>query len=108
MATPGAVSPYHPFCVANPVAEWPGVGAQDAIHYLSGVILHRRFTVWDEGHAYELEIRAAEAVRRNQGVRHKLEALDVMVLPDFEALLVNVQRSHSTLCRRGQQAVKPR
>ena len=56
MATPGAVARYHPFCSGNPVAAWPGVGAQDTIHYLSGVVLHRRFTVWDEGHAYELEI----------------------------------------------------
>ncbi len=56
MATPGAVARYHPFCSANPVAAWPGVGAQDTIHYLSGLVLHRRFTVWDEGRAYELEI----------------------------------------------------
>ncbi len=56
MATPGAVARYHPFCSANPVAAWPGVGAQDTIHYLSGLVLHRRFTAWDEGQAYELEI----------------------------------------------------
>ena len=56
MATPGAVARYHPFCSGNPVAAWPGVGAEDTIHYLSGLVLHRRFTVWDEGHAYELEI----------------------------------------------------
>ncbi len=56
MTTPGAVARYHPFCVANPVVAWPGVGAEDAIHYLSGVILQRRFTAWDEGEAYELEI----------------------------------------------------
>ncbi len=56
MATPGAVARYHPFCSANPVAAWPGVGAQDTIKYLSGLVLHRRFTCWDEGHAYELEI----------------------------------------------------
>ncbi len=59
MATPGAVARYHPFCSSNPVAAWPGVGAQDTIHYLSGLVLHRRFTVWDEGHAYELEIGSA-------------------------------------------------
>ncbi len=56
MATPGAVARYHPFCSGNPVAAWPGVGAQDTIHYLSGVVLHRRFTAWDEGHGYALEI----------------------------------------------------
>ena len=56
MATAGAVARYHPFCSSNPVTAWPGVGAQDAIHYLSGVVLHRRFTVWSEGHGYELEI----------------------------------------------------
>jgi hypothetical protein len=56
MASPGAVARYHPFCSDNPVAAWPGVGAQDTIHYLSGLVLHRRFTAWEEGHAYELEI----------------------------------------------------
>jgi hypothetical protein len=56
MSTPGAVARYHPFCSENPVEAWPGVDARDTIHYLSGVVLHRRFTVWDEGHAYELEI----------------------------------------------------
>ena len=60
MATPGAVARYHPFCSDNPVDAWPGVGAQDTIHYLSGVVLHRRFTVWDEGQGYELEIGNAE------------------------------------------------
>lgn len=60
MATPGALPRYHPFCSDNPVAKWPGVGAHDTIHYLSGVVLHRRFTVWDEGHAYELEAGNAE------------------------------------------------
>ncbi len=56
VTTPGALARYHPFCTGNPVAAWPGVGARDAIHYLSGVVLHRRFTVWDEGRGYELEI----------------------------------------------------
>ncbi len=60
MATPGAVARYHPFCSDNPVDAWPGVGAQDAIHYLSGVVLQRRFTAWDEGKGYELEIGNAE------------------------------------------------
>ncbi len=56
MATPGALARYHPFCSSNPIGAWPGVGAQDTIHYLSGLVLHRRFTVWDEGHGYQLEI----------------------------------------------------
>lgn len=60
MATPGAVARYHPFCSDNPVAAWPGVGARDTIHYLSGLVLLRRFTAWEEGHAYELEIGNAE------------------------------------------------
>jgi hypothetical protein len=37
MATPGAVTRYHPCCSDSPVVARPGVGAQDAIHYLSGV-----------------------------------------------------------------------
>jgi hypothetical protein len=60
MATPGAVARYHPFCSRNPVTAWPGVGAEDTIHYLSGVILHRRFTAWDEKHGYELEVGNAK------------------------------------------------
>jgi hypothetical protein len=60
MATPGAVARYHPFCASNPVAAWPGVGAQDTIHYLSGLVLHRQFTAWDEGQGYELEIGNSE------------------------------------------------
>lgn len=56
MATPGALVRYHPFCSDNPVAAWPGVGAQDTIHYLSGLVLHRRFTDWQEGRGYELQI----------------------------------------------------
>ncbi len=56
VAAPGALARYHPFCAANPVAQWPGVGARDTIHYLSGLVLHRRFTAWTEGHGFELEI----------------------------------------------------
>ncbi len=56
MATGGALPQFHPFCQRNPVTRWPGVGSQDSIHYLSGVVLHRRFTGWDEGRGYALEI----------------------------------------------------
>jgi hypothetical protein len=59
MASAGALAWYHPFCSSNPVATWPGVGAQDSIHYLSGVVLHRRFTAWREGQGYDLEIGSA-------------------------------------------------
>jgi hypothetical protein len=37
-----------------------GWGSPVGYHYLSGLVLHRRFTVWDEGHAYELEIGKAD------------------------------------------------
>lgn len=60
MATPGALPRYHPFCSDNPFGDWPGVGAEDTIRYESGLVLHRRFTAWDEGHAYELEIGNVE------------------------------------------------
>lgn len=56
MATPGALARYHPFCVENPVVSWPGVDSRDTIRYLSGLRLHRRFTAWEEGRGYELEI----------------------------------------------------
>jgi len=60
MATPGALARYHPFCASNPVTSWPGVGARDTIEYLSGVVLQRRFTTWEEGRGYELEIGNAD------------------------------------------------
>lgn len=56
MATPGALEKYHPFCSRNPVETWPGAGSRDSIHYLSGLILERRFTAWDEGGGYQLDI----------------------------------------------------
>jgi hypothetical protein len=56
MATPGALTRYHPFCAENSVESWPGVGSRDTIRYRSGLRLHRRFTSWDEGRGYELEI----------------------------------------------------
>ena len=74
MATPGALAHYHPFCSGNPVTAWPGVGAQDTIHYLSGLVLDRRFTVWDEGRAYELEIGNTEWPASH--VRWELAATD--------------------------------
>lgn len=60
MATPCALVSYHPFCTDNPVTSWPGAGSQDAVHYLSGVVLNRRFTAWTEGRGYELEIGNSE------------------------------------------------
>lgn len=51
----------HPFCEKNPVGEWPGVGAQDTIHYYSGWVLQREFVNWIDGVGYDLTIGRAGA-----------------------------------------------
>lgn len=53
---PGNLETCHPFCDRNPVEQWPGVGARDAVHYYSGLVLYRRFTAWVDGVGYDLEI----------------------------------------------------
>ena len=52
----GNLEPCHPFCEKNPVAVWPGDGARDEIHYLSGLVLERKFSHWFDGAGYDLEI----------------------------------------------------
>jgi hypothetical protein len=56
VSTPGHLADCHPFCERNPVSVWPGVGARDEIHYLSGWIYERRFVEWVDGAGYDLEI----------------------------------------------------
>ncbi len=84
MGTPGALARYHPFCSDNPVTAWPGVGARDTIHYRSGLVLHRRFTAWDQGHSYELEIGNEEWP--SSRVRWELEAIG----PEETALTISI------------------
>jgi hypothetical protein len=40
------------------VIEWPGEGARDEVHYLNGLVFHRRFCRWIDGVGYDLEIGA--------------------------------------------------
>ena len=56
ISQPGNLELCHPFCASNPVREWPGVGSQDEVHYLSGWVFERRFREWHEGVGYDLEI----------------------------------------------------
>ena len=56
ISSPGNLERFHPFCESNKVSVWPGVGAKDEIRYLSGMILHRRFLVWEDLIGYSLMI----------------------------------------------------
>jgi len=56
ISMPGNLEPCHPFCAKNPVKVWPGDGARDEIHYLSGWIYERRFCRWIDRVGYDLEI----------------------------------------------------
>ncbi|HET6444318.1 MAG TPA: hypothetical protein VFI27_07020 [candidate division Zixibacteria bacterium] len=56
ISMPGNLEPCHPFCAKNPVKKWPGEGAKDEIHYLSGWVLERSFYRWFDGVGYDLEI----------------------------------------------------
>jgi len=59
ISAPGNLELCHPFCRANPVATWPGVGSRDQVHYLNGVVYERRFRRWIEGTGYDLDIGPA-------------------------------------------------
>ncbi len=56
ISDPGYLERVHPFCAANPVVKWPGPGSHDEVHYRSGWVYERRFTAWNEGSGYDLEI----------------------------------------------------
>ena len=55
----GYLEECHPFCAANPVDEWPGVGSQDRIEYYNGRKITRHFIAWEEGAGYDIEITDA-------------------------------------------------
>lgn len=56
ISMPGNLEQCHPFCAQNPVAEWPGEGSRDEVHYLSGWVFERKFCQWRDGVGYDLEI----------------------------------------------------
>jgi hypothetical protein len=58
ISMPGNLENTHPFCARNPVVVWPGPGARDDVHYLSGWVYRREFTDWVDGLGYDLLIGA--------------------------------------------------
>ena len=56
ISLPGNLEYCHPFCAENPVQVWPGKGARDEVHYLSGWVFERRFCRWIDGAGYDLKI----------------------------------------------------
>ena len=73
ISRPGNLEICHPFCARNPVLSWPGPGAVDEVHYLSGWIYQRRFCSWREGIGYELDIFRDD--RRQARVHWEIESL---------------------------------
>jgi hypothetical protein len=59
IATPGHLAECHPFCAANPVDVWPGVGFRDHIEYYGGRVITRRFVEWQDGAGYDIDITDA-------------------------------------------------
>ena len=56
ISMPGNLELCHPYCVQNPVQEWPGEHSRDEVHYLSGWVYERQFCRWIDGVGYDLEI----------------------------------------------------
>ena len=56
IARPGNLTDVHPFCASTEVVRWPGVGARDHIHYISGLHYQRDCLAWSEGAGYVLEV----------------------------------------------------
>ena len=56
ISRPGYLIHYHPFCRANDVEQWPGVGARDTVTYYSGVHYQRDFIEWIDGVGYDIEV----------------------------------------------------
>lgn len=56
ISMPGNLELCHPYCLKNPISEWPGEGSRDEVHYLSGWIYERKFCRWIDGVGYDLEI----------------------------------------------------
>lgn len=52
----GNLEMYHPFCKKNPVKKWGSKEAEDSIEYYNGHRLYRKFTAWQEGQGYALDI----------------------------------------------------
>ncbi len=81
----GHLEECHPFCTANPVDAWPGVGSRDHLHYYRGRSITRRFVGWQERAGYDIEITdprgvVAEVEWRLSGYRAG-SALTIAITP---------------------------
>ena len=47
---------FHPFCLSNEVVQWARESSQDVLIYLNGHKFVRKWTSWNEGVGYSLEI----------------------------------------------------
>jgi hypothetical protein len=56
MARPGHLKECHPFCAENLVLRWPGPDACDRVCCYNGRVLERRFTRWQEGRQYTMDV----------------------------------------------------
>jgi hypothetical protein len=59
LSATGHLEECHPFCAANPVSEWPGVGGRDTLEYHNGRVVERHFTTWLDGTGYDIEVSDA-------------------------------------------------
>lgn len=59
ISAPGHLEECHPFCAANQVEIWPGVGSVDTLEYYSGRTITRRFVAWYDGTGFDIEITDA-------------------------------------------------
>ncbi len=92
----GHLEECHPFCAANPVDAWPGLGSRDHLHYYSGRTISRRFVGWHDGVGYDIEITdprgvVAEAEWRLSGHRAASE-LTIAITPHLLGGLPRVLR----------------
>ena len=56
ISTPSNLELFHPFCLKNPIIDWPGLNSIDQIYYHSGLIYERNFINWIDGAGYDLLI----------------------------------------------------
>lgn len=90
ISQPGHLKLFHPFCQANEVYQWPGIGAQDSITYHSGLHFQRDFINWIEGIGYDLEIgpppeKTARVVWRIKPLNKDCSEVMIEVTPYLQA-----------------------
>jgi hypothetical protein len=93
ISKPGQLHKYHPYCQANEVFKWPGVGSRDSLTYYSGIYFERDFTTWIDGVGYDLEIgpppRKTSLISwRIKPVKPSCSSLSLEVIPYLESHLL--------------------